>query len=114
VSKQSSSQAYSNDGALGCLARLYWMFLGNIVVFFSLILIALSKNESFLTGLDWIFCSGVFSIILFRYLDINYFKGARPDGEPASMADFWRYLRNVLIVSVAAWGLAHLLKNVLA
>jgi hypothetical protein len=115
VSKQNpSSQTYTNEGALGCLARLYWMFLGNVIIFFSAISIVLNKSESFLTGLDWIFASGVFSIILFRYLDINYFKGARPDGQAATMADFWKYMRNVALSSMAVWGIAHLLKSLLA
>jgi len=106
VSKHNSSQIYKNEGAFGCLARLYWMFLGNVIVFFSAISIALSKSQSFLTGLDWVFCSGVFSIILFRYLDVSYFKGTRPDGEAATMTDF--------VASVVVWGIAHLLKSLLA
>jgi len=112
--KEGTSQKYSNEGAFGCLARVYWMLLGNVVILFAAILITQNKSKSFLVEADWVFFCGVFSIILFRYLDIAHFKGERAEGQMATMADFSKYLRNVLIVSAVIWSAAHALKFVLA
>lgn len=109
-----SSQTYSNDGAMGCLARLYWMFLGNGVLLFSAASIGMSKSESFLSTPDIVFGAGVVLLVILRFLDIRYLKGARPDGQPASMLDFWQYVRNVSIATGTIWSLAHLIKYVLA
>lgn len=99
MASKNSPEKYSNDGALGCLSRLYWMFAGNVVILFAAVSIALSKDQSFLTVLDWVF------------IDIKYFKGSGPDGQPATMQDFGKYFRNVLIMSGITWGLAHFLNR---
>jgi len=108
-----SSQNYSNDGALAWLVRLYWMFIGNCIVMFSGISIALNKSQTFLTGLDGVYFLGALGLITFRAVDIKLFNGNNSDGQPASMADFWKYFRNVLFFTTAIWGLAHFLKSVL-
>lgn len=100
------SDTPNNHIALGCLIRLYWMGLGNAVLFFSAILIA-QRREDFLSELDAVYGSAVFSLVMFRYIDIKYFKGNTSTGEPATMAHWKRYMRAMLVLALFAWGMVH-------
>jgi hypothetical protein len=111
MSDHNSTPKYSNEGATGCLARLYWMFAGNVIVFFALVMIAMDKSASFLTPLDLLFAAGVFSVLLTRYLDTAYFKGTDSDGNVSTMEGFRKYLRNVLLITLPLWGVAHFFKS---
>ncbi len=91
--------------ALGFFVRIYWM-LGNIVLIFSASCIALNRG-GVLTPVDGVFWSGVFSLVMFRYLDIQHFSSRTFTGKTASMPDFRRYTLRILVASTAIWGLAH-------
>lgn len=102
---------------LGCLARIYWMALGNIVLIFSAILIAKEQNREgygLFSVIDLIFWGGVFALIVFRHLDFKYFTHQTATGEPATASDFRKYCRDLVIWSLAIWALAHGIASVWA
>jgi len=91
---------------LGILARLWWMFIGNIVLAFSLLFIAESRDGFFHTA-DGVFWITVISLVLVRYADIKYLHGATATGTPASMRNWTRYAAGLIVISILAWALAH-------
>ncbi len=95
-----------NHKALGCLIRLYWMGLGNAVLFFSAVLIV-QRRQRFLSELDAVYWSAIFSLIMIRYIDIKHLNGSTSTGEPATMDHWRRYAGSVLASALCVWGMVH-------
>jgi hypothetical protein len=89
----------------GVLARLYWMFFGNLILVFLLIFI-FEKGPGFPSLHDAAYLVTLVSLLIIRYLDIRFLKGETGEGKPATMTD-WRH-HAVLVSSVAtgAWIVA--------
>jgi hypothetical protein len=100
------SNSSQNKSALGCLIRFYWMGLGNIVLFFSAIKIA-QRRDVFLSELDAVFWSAVFSLVMFRYIDIRHLNGGTTTGEPATISTFKKYAMGLAGAAAATWAMAH-------
>jgi hypothetical protein len=83
------------------------MGLGNAVLFFSAILIAQRREGDFLSELDALYGSAIFSLLMFRYIDIKFLNGSTSTGEPATMAHWKRYAGSMLVGTLAVWGLVH-------
>jgi hypothetical protein len=93
----------------GCLVRLFWMGVGNLILVLSAIGIA-EKDAGFtLTGMDVLFWGVVLALAAVRYIDIRYLGGETADNRPASMSDWRRYAAILLGVSVLMWLGAHAL-----
>jgi hypothetical protein len=92
------------SGCLSTIARVIWIMVGNFALIVLLVLIALSKSFSFLDAVFW----AVMAALLFiRYADIKWLKGLGPDAQPATMKDWGRYARLLLILAGGAWVVAH-------
>ncbi len=102
-----NDQPTSKQGiALGILARFFWMFLGNFILFFSIICIFEYKSGLFHTA-DAVFWITVAALVIVRYLDINLLDGLTATGLPASMSNWTKYVTLLLICSTAVWLLSH-------
>lgn len=88
------------------LARLWWMLGGNVVLAFSLIFI-LRHEGSFFHPADGVFWIIVATLVAIRYLDIRFLDGQTATGQPASMADWVRYVVLLLACSTVLWVIAH-------
>ncbi len=103
-----TKQAVPQTEQVGCLAvvvRVLWLVIGNAALFFLAIRIAQRRAFS---ALDVAFWAVVLGLIVVRYIDITRLKGSTKDGEPASLRHWRRYVLSLLLVSGAAWALAHL------
>ena len=93
----------------GCLIRLFWFFGGNLLLLF--LLISIFYRRSF-TISDLGFWIVVVCLIISRYVDIRYLNGQTAEGEPATMNHWRRYSAMLLAVSLAAWGLTHVIGRI--
>ena len=91
------------DKSAGCLARLYWMFGGNVLYCFALVHLA-QQHPRFPALMDAVCLVVVVSLVYVRYLDIRHCRGMTGEGQPASMADWRRYALCISAVGVAAWA----------
>ena len=90
----------------GCLARLFWMLIGNAALFGSAYFILDNRGGSWSTA-DWFFGGTVVLLIAVRYLDITHLDGETALGKPATMAHWWRYVIVLLAAALAVWCVAH-------
>ncbi|HOX06089.1 MAG TPA: hypothetical protein PK280_06785 [Planctomycetota bacterium] len=99
----------SSDRGGGCLLRVYWLILGNLVLFFLAYFIAAGqvRGEWRFTVLDGAYAAAAVIQVLARYLDIRLCAGTTSTGAPGSMTVFRRYAAIMLAVSLAAWAGAH-------
>jgi hypothetical protein len=83
------------------------MLVGNAIVYGSLAYIAL--NELAFPGvLDIVVWLTVVLTIVARRVDITRWQGTTANGEPATLAHWWRYAATVVLVCAAASVAAHL------
>jgi hypothetical protein len=106
MSIQNDQTTDKRDGGLGIIARLFWMFFGNFILFISIISIFQHKGGVFHTA-DVVFWITVVALVFVRYLDIKFCGGLTATGLPASMAHWIKYVAILLICSTAVWVLAH-------
>ncbi len=101
------SESSDRDRAGGCLARLFWLGVGNFILVLSAIGIGQRQNGFSLGWLDVVLWATAFGLIAVRYADIAFFQGQTADSRPATMSDWRRYALTVLAVSLALWLGAH-------
>ena len=89
----------------GCLARLYWMFFGNVLLFVLLTLV-FQKRSTLPFLLDAAYLVAVASLIVVRYIDIRFLNGQTGEGKPATMTHWRRYALSVAAVAGGVWLLA--------
>ena len=106
MSIQNDQTPDKQGGGLGLIARLFWMFFGNAILFISVIFIVEHKGGVFHTA-DVVFWITAAALVLIRYLDIKLCAGLTVMGLPASMAHWIKYVAILLICSTAVWALAH-------
>ena len=90
----------------GILARIWWMFLGNVVLAFCILFIVQNQGRFFLAA-DWVFWIDVATLVLVRYLDIKFLDGATVTGARASISHWIRYAALLIAGSAVVWVLAH-------
>ena len=90
----------------GCLTRLFWMLLGNVVALMSALSIG-GHHSSFLSPADAVFWCTVAALLVTRYVDIQRLQGRTAGGTRASMAHWRRYAGLVIGGSLCVWVLAH-------
>jgi len=93
--------------ALGIMARLFWMLLGNAILALSVVFIFENKGGFFHTA-DWVFWITVATLMLVRYLDIRLLGGTTATGADATTAHWVKYVALLVACSATIWALAHL------
>ena len=94
------------DLPAGCLIRLYWMIVGNALLFFCAMAIA-EGNSSLYAPINALFWILLGTLLAARYVDIRFFDGMTGDGDTATMADFKRYAVLLGLMAVGLWIGAH-------
>lgn len=97
-------------GAAGCLLRVFWLFLGFIVLFFTGYFIATRPAAAGLSMsiLDAVYWAVAAAMAGARYLDVRCCSGKTATGEPATAKHATRYALLLAAVAAAAWVGAHL------
>lgn len=83
------------DAGAGCLARFYWMLVGNAILAVAFISL-LQKHPAFPAVWDALCLLVVASLVLVRYIDVRYLKGNTGEGVPATI-DHWRVYSIILV-----------------
>lgn len=105
--RQKESNVQPPMGGMGCLTRILWMVVGNLVLIFSASFIARGHYASF-SGADMVFWITMALLVLLRYADIARFHGTTAQGnQPATMAHWRRYVVGLVVVAALLWILAH-------
>ena len=99
-----SKHSGSLGSVVGAVARVYWMILGNCVLY--IIALAITRRTATWT-VDKLFWLIVASLVLVRYLDVHVLGGLTACGRRASLQDCQGYNRTLLLVSLALWIVSH-------
>ena len=100
-----SNQQEKSSGVGAVFLRLFWMFLGNMVLGASALLIM--QAGAYLSLIDILYWLTVPLLVAARYVDISWFKGSTAYGEPATMTHWRRYTVGLLLFAVGAWLAVH-------
>ena len=103
-----SSQDRPYDAPWGCLLRLFWFLLGNIILVIVAVKLLLQPTRWF-SGLDVFYWSVVVLIVAARYAEIRYFQGSAGDGKLATLQDWRRFAIVTLLSAGGAWVAVHVL-----
>ena len=93
----------------GLLARLFWMVVGNFILFISTIFILQNEQGRIFHTADVVFISTVVVLIIVRYLDIRFWGGLTVTDSIATMANWRKYALLLLGLSAAVWVISHAL-----
>ncbi len=94
------------DPPAGCLLRLFWMLIGNVLLLFCAY--GVFQHRSSVLGMaDALYWAIVGSLLAARYVDIRYLHGTTSDGDPATMTHWRRYATVLGVVSTGLWLGAH-------
>lgn len=100
------------NSSAGCLLRLFWMGIGNIILFFCLTYIFHNRVHG-LTVVDLCYGLTVVAMVAVRWVDIHSYHGDTVTGEPATLSHWRRYALLICSVGVGAWLLARVLAHFL-
>lgn len=100
--RDGTKEAHSSENQmLGGLLRIYWVMIGNALLFLTGLTIISSKNVLFHSILFWVI---MVSLLLARYLEIRYCKGHKSDSpELATIQDWKKYSKFLVIFSLVFW-----------
>jgi hypothetical protein len=113
VKKDVNQTISAQESGLGMLFRIFWMFLGNVILLIFLVWIFENENKS-LGIKDVIYWVIVCLLIITRYIDIKKLGGLTITGSSASMSVWYRYAVFIAILAGLLWGLAHITKYILS
>ncbi len=94
------------DPPAGCLLRLFWMMIGNVILLLCAYGI-IQHRSSVLSTADAFYWAIVGSLLAARYVDIRHLCGTTAEGDPATMAHWRRYATVLGVVSTSLWLGAH-------
>ncbi|MBI5495822.1 MAG: hypothetical protein HY904_12430 [Deltaproteobacteria bacterium] len=105
----STAPSASSTPLAGCLLRIIWMFLGNLALAgaAAAVFLAPAGTRYSLADLSFVLAAGGLAFV--RYADIAYFHGTTARGEPATLKDWWGYVRVLAVVTVVLWLGSHAL-----
>ena len=106
MSIQNDRPPDKHESGLGVIARLFWMFFGNAILFISIIFIFQQEGRVFHAA-DAVFWITVVALVFIRYLDIKFCGGVTVTNLPATMSHWNKYAVLLVICSTAIWALAH-------
>ena len=75
------------SSSAGCLARLFWMAAGNVILFFCLAYLFNNRVRG-LCLVDIGYWLTVVALIAVRWVDIAFYRGSTATDEPATLADW--------------------------
>ena len=101
-----SSKPAKPHAAGGCLARIVWMIVGNLVLALALMRIA-ERREGFWRPADAVYWAVAVLLVLVRYVDVRFLEGETATGNRATMSHWRRYVLILAIVTLIGWGVAH-------
>jgi hypothetical protein len=107
MSDTSHASASRQNTFAGCLARIFWVVVGNG----ALVIVALMIAEGAWwppTWRDAAYWAVVAALAVVRLVDIRWLDGRTAEGGPATAADLRRYVVGLLAVAAGLWVLAHL------
>lgn len=96
------SKVPPNTSGAGCLARIYWLFLGNAVPLFAAILLATGEGDPL--AMSIVFWTGIVALLAVRLVDVRMLHGQTGDGEPAGMGHWTRYAAGIVLGGLALFG----------
>jgi hypothetical protein len=106
--KKDINQTNNIQGSgLSLLMRIFWMMIGNVILFIIVIGI-FESGKGYLSLKDGIYWILVILLIITRYVDIKYLGGTTVTGLPASMSHWFRYVAGLIICAGLFWGLVHI------
>jgi hypothetical protein len=79
------SEAPQSHQVSGCLARLFWMLVGNLILPLATIGIGENRAGFTLTGRDFFYWAVALSLVAVRYVDIRCLDGRTADNRPANV-----------------------------
>lgn len=104
----------NTDGAISNLGVLFARFFGFLLGPMFLVLTTMSivnSGSGWLTRLDAIFAGLVALMFLCRWVEQRSGSATTSKGEPATSADFRRYIRVLLFAASLVWVVANVLGN---
>jgi hypothetical protein len=109
---EQSLEQVTYDPAGGCLLRVFWMLVGNLLLLAAAY--AITQSPRLLGPADAFFWLAFGSLLAARYADVKHFQGRTAEGEPATMADWRRYAALLGGISLGVWLVAHLVAHLVA
>jgi hypothetical protein len=106
MSKQNEVPIENYDSILGLFVRIFWMLLGNAILFFAALSIFQHKGEILHTA-DIVYWATTAALVIARYLDIKFWKGLTATGQPATMSHWRKYTVILLVCLTAVWAALH-------
>jgi hypothetical protein len=106
--QQNAPKTPEHDQSGGCMLRLFWMVIGNILLFLAALAI-LERPSRMLGFADLFYWMTVACMLAARYIDIRHFDGRTADGQVATMANWRNYALWVCVAAIVLWLAAHAL-----
>ena len=104
--QRGSEKTSSEVQGPGCLLRLFWIAIGNI-------LLVVLTSRIYIAGgfslLDLAYWMSVAAMIGARYFDVHRFHGATASGEPATPVHLRRYAFGLGAGALVVWAVVHAL-----
>ena len=104
-SQPTNTPIHNQESGSSSLARIFWMLIGNVILFF--FAMSIYHRHTILQFVDLAYWITVLLLILIRYCDIKYLGGLTAQGQPASIAHWRKYIVFLLLIAAGAWLVAH-------
>jgi len=114
MSDRRNSREVNGDRAISSLGVLFARIFGYLLGPMLLMLTAMSivnSGSGWFTKLDALFACLVVLTVASRWVEQRSGSATTAKGEPATMQDFRRYVRSVLLIATLVWVAANLLGN---
>ena len=114
MSDRRNPREVNSDGAISSLGVLFARFFGALLGPMVLVLTTMSivnSGSGWFTKLDALFACLVVLTVASRWVEQRSGSATTAKGEPATMQDFRRYVRSVLLIATLVWVAANLLGN---
>lgn len=98
--QHATSPPQQKAGCLAALARVYWMAVGNVLLFVCAIYAAKQEPPS---ALDGLYAGLVALLLVVRFVDITRLGGQTSEGLPATLAHWRRYALGLVPVAAFVW-----------
>lgn len=99
--QHATSPPSQQTGCLAALARVYWMAVGNVLLFFCAFYAAKQPAPS---ALDGLYIGLVLLLLTVRFIDITRLGGQTSEGHPATLAHWRRYALGLIPVAALVWA----------
>ena len=96
------------NSAAGVLLRLFWFFIGNVILFLCLTYIFHNRVRG-LVLIDLGYWLTVVAMIAARWVDIRSYHGDTATGEPATMTHWRKYTVYLAVGALVVWIIIQLL-----